>query len=215
MGSPTRRLRTASGGIADVDGALAILDWDTAVMMPRRRRGDARRPVRDPQAARARAADPRRDRRPAGRGRAGGATSIPGRRPTCARCAAAIATRHALEPALVEALARATTSCEMALARGARQGRFRHAGAELEEVVRLTREEAAATGAALGLAPYDALLDGYQPDLREPRSCGCSRALAAELPPLLDAVLARQTAGPCAPAGPFPAAEAEGAGPRA
>src|SRR5688572_32051479 len=79
---------------------------------------------------------------------------------------------------------------------------------QLEEVVSLVRETAQVTGAALGLSPYDALLDAHQPDLRDETVVPLFDRLAGELPPLIEAILARQAAAPAPvkPQGPFPAA---------
>ena len=61
--------------------------------------------------------------------------------------------------------------------------------------MRLTREEAAAKAAALGLAPYDALLDGYEPGLT-------SRAIDALFAPLAEFLPEFPRAGAEPPAGP-------------
>ena len=62
----------------------------------------------------------------------------------------------------------------------------------LEEVVRLVREEAAAKAAALGRAPYDALLDGYEPGIGTAEIDALFEPLAAFLPEFLERVLAHQ-----------------------
>jgi carboxypeptidase Taq len=69
----------------------------------------------------------------------------------------------------------------------------------------LSREQAQALGEAKGLSPYDALLDGYEPDLRSADVSAEFAALKEFLPPLLDQVLdAQQPALPLE--GPFPVA---------
>ena len=116
---------------------------------------------------RARAADRRAHRRAAGRGRGGRRRgSMPGSAPICARCGAPTARAIALEPELVAALARATARAEMTWREARANADFEALAPALAEVVRLTREEAAAKAEALGLAPYDALLDGYEPGMR-------------------------------------------------
>ena len=62
----------------------------------------------------------------------------------------------------------------------------------LAEVVRLTREEAAAKAKVLDLAPYDALLDGYEPGLRMVQIDALLDPLDEFLPDLLEQVLARR-----------------------
>jgi carboxypeptidase Taq len=75
----------------------------------------------------------------------------------------------------------------------------------LTEVVRLVREAAEIVGAALGLEPYDTLLDAHQPDLRDAMVTPLFDRLAAELPPLIESILDRHAAepAPVRPTGPF------------
>ena len=193
--------------IAGVNGALAILDWDTAVMMPRKaadERGEQLAVLRrvshelltdaatGEQLA---AAEEERDL---------DAWQAANLREMRRRYRHA----HAVEPALVEAMARATTRCEMVWREARAKADFAMLAPELTEVVRLVREQASVVGAALGLAPYDALLDTYQPDLRDADVVVLFDRLAKALPPLLEEVIARQAAAPAPllPRGPFPAA---------
>ena len=67
---------------------------------------------------------------------------------------------------LVEAQARANSACEKVWREARRQSDFAMVRPHLEEVVRLMREAAAALAPALGLDPYDALMDGYQRGMR-------------------------------------------------
>ena len=84
---------------------------------------------------------------------------------------------HALEPALVEALARATTACEMTWREARAQSDFAMLAPQLTEVVRLVRETAAVTGAALGLsAPTTRCSTRTSRTCATPRSCRCSIA---------------------------------------
>ncbi len=80
---------------------------------------------------------------------------------------------------LVEAAARANSACEK-IWRGARM-RADYAAVlpTFIEVVRLAREQAAVLGAALGLTPYDALMDGYQPGIGAAEVGKSVRALRA------------------------------------
>ncbi|MEC9298250.1 MAG: carboxypeptidase M32, partial [Gemmatimonadota bacterium] len=59
-------------------------------------------------------------------------------------------------------------------------------------VVRLTIEEADALGESLSLSPYDALLDGYEPDTRSARVAEVFDDLKTFLPDLLERVLEHQ-----------------------
>ena len=113
---------------------------------------------------------------------------------------------------LVEAAARANSACEK-IWRGARM-RADYAAVlpTFIEVVRLAREQAAVLGAALGLTPYDALMDGYQPgigaaEVGENLFARYERFLARALP-AAEARAARLPL-PCFPAGPFPVAAQE------
>ncbi len=73
----------------------------------------------------------------------------------------------------------------------------------LTEVVSLTRQRAQALAAKTGLDPYDALLDGYEPELRSAHIDSVFADLKAFLPGLIDRALERQRA-PLPLAGPFP-----------
>ena len=75
----------------------------------------------------------------------------------------------AMPPDLVEAQARANSACEKVWREARRQSDFALVRPHLEEVVRLMREAAAALAPALGLGPYDALMDGYQRGMRDRR----------------------------------------------
>lgn len=107
---------------------------------------------------------------------------------------------------LVEKLAHARAETEMAWRRARANNDFAALAPKLANLLSLAREEAQALGEALGLDPYDALLDGYDPGLRMAYVEPLFAELAREIPPILDAVLARQqAAGPALPLeGPFP-----------
>ncbi len=119
----------------------------------------------------------------------------------------------ALPPELVAALARASTEAEMIWREARARADFSLLRPALEEVLRLTREAAAAKAEALGLAPYDALLEGYEPGLSSAEIDRLFAPLAAFLPDFLERVLARQVA-PLPLAGPFPAARQKALGER-
>ncbi len=68
----------------------------------------------------------------------------------------------ALPADLVEAQARANSRCEKVWREARRASDFATVLPELQEVVRLVRHQADALAPALRLAPYDALMDGYQ-----------------------------------------------------
>jgi len=118
----------------------------------------------------------------------------------------AYARATAVPPDLVEAEARAVSACEMTWRTARAQDDFELLRPFLEEVLRLTRERGQAVGAALGLDPYDALLDEFEPGGRARRIDALFDDLAGFLPDFVAAALERQAGRPApeAPAGPFP-----------
>lgn len=114
----------------------------------------------------------------------------------------------AVPPCLVEALARASSACEKVWRQARRTSDFALVRSSLEELVRLTRERAAALAAALALTPYDALMDEHQHGLRAsevaPIFADYETFLARALPDA-EARQARRPP-PARPAGPFPPA---------
>jgi carboxypeptidase Taq len=104
--------------------------------------------------------------------------------------------RHAsaLPTDLVAALVRATTAAEMVWREARPRADFALLRPALEEVLRLVREEAAAKAQALGLEPYDALLDGYEPGVTTVEIDAWFAPLQGFLPDFLEQVLRRQTA---------------------
>jgi carboxypeptidase Taq len=119
----------------------------------------------------------------------------------------------ALPPELVAALARATAEAEMIWREARAEADFSRLRPALAEVLRLTREEAAAKAEVLGLTPYDALLEGYEPGLTAAEIDRLFAPLAAFLPDFLEQVLARQVP-PLPLSGPFPAARQKALGER-
>jgi carboxypeptidase Taq len=113
----------------------------------------------------------------------------------------------ALPSDLVEALSRASSVGEMVW-RGARaDSDFARVAPYLEEILRLTREQAQALGAILGLGPYDALVDGWQPGIAVANVTPIFDAYVAFMARALPQIEARQAAlpPPVRPQGPFPA----------
>jgi carboxypeptidase Taq len=112
---------------------------------------------------------------------------------------------------LVEAQARANSNCEKVWREARRAADFASVRKPLEEVVRLVREEAAGLASALGLSPYDALMDGFQRGLRAADVgvvfADYERFLRQALPQAEERQ-ARQPA-PVRPQGPFPIVEQE------
>jgi carboxypeptidase Taq len=120
----------------------------------------------------------------------------------------ALARAKALPAALVEAQAKANSACEKVWRVARRDADFSLVKPHLTEVLHLTREAAACLSEAIGLDPYDALMDGYQQGFGADRAAlmfaGYEDFLARTLPE----VEARQARLPPSirPDGPFPIA---------
>ena len=201
------RLRDNFARIATIGEALSMLGWDAATVMPpggAAARGDqlavlsglqhglmtAPAMADDLASAEAAPADP-----------------DPWRAANLRLMRHAHTRATALPADLVEARARANSACEKIWRDARRLADFSLVQAHLAEVINLTRQAAAALAPALGLTPYDALMDGFQ------RGIG-----AADVQPVFDDYQtflhdalpqaeerqARQEA-PIMPHGPFPA----------
>ena len=117
----------------------------------------------------------------------------------------------AMPPDLVEAQARANSACEKVWREARRKSDFAVVRTHLEEVVRLMREAAAALAPALGLSPYDALMDGHQRGMREADVAPVFAEYEAFLRDALPRVEQRQARmqPSASPVGPFPVAVQE------
>ncbi|MDP4023175.1 carboxypeptidase M32 [Methylobacterium sp. NEAU 140] len=106
--------------------------------------------------------------------------------------------RHALAVPrdLVEARSRAVSRAEMVWREARRDSDFARLAPHLAEVLELQRETGRIKGAALGLDPYDALLDGYDPGMRRAIIDPLFADLADWLPGLIAEARARQAAEP-------------------
>ena len=101
----------------------------------------------------------------------------------------------AMPTELVEAKARAVSRAQAVWRRARPEGDFAAFLPALREVVERVREEAQIKGEALGVAPYDALLDSYDPGRR---GDGVA-AMFAELEAFLPGVIDRARSGPKPP----------------
>lgn len=120
----------------------------------------------------------------------------------------------AVDADLVEALSRACNKCETIWREARHNADFKAVLPSLEEVLNLTRQEAQAKADKLGVSPYDALLDQYEPEGRAADIDVVFADLGAFLPDFLDDVLIKQSAGPAILPldGPFPAAQQKALG---
>ena len=114
---------------------------------------------------------------------------------------------NALPAWLVEEQSLATSRCEHAWRAQRPAGDWAGFLVNLRDVVRLAREEAKYLADATGLAPYDALMDQYEPGMTSVEVQRLFDDLQSWLPGLVRAVRERQASEPVvAPRGPFPKA---------
>jgi carboxypeptidase Taq len=109
---------------------------------------------------------------------------------------------------LVEALARISSECETVWRKARPADDFIAVRPVLEEMLRLQREVAVAKAERLGVEPFEALLDRYEPGGSMAMIDRLFDELVGILPDLIEAVLVRQAAMPPLPdpPGPFPIA---------
>jgi carboxypeptidase Taq len=156
------RLTDRFARIATLDEASAVLGWDAAAMMPPG--GGAARGeqlavlagLAHQQLTDAAVADDLDE---------AGADADPWREANIRLMRHAYVRATALPVDLVEATTRANSACEKIWREARRTSDFALVAGALAEVVRLVREAAAAMAPALGLSPYDALMDGFQPGI--------------------------------------------------
>jgi len=120
----------------------------------------------------------------------------------------------AVDADLVEAISRASAKCETVWREARVNADFKSVLPYLEEVLNLSRQEAQAKSEKLGVSPYDALLDQYEPDGRAEDIDVVFADLGSFLPDFLDDVLSQQASGPAISPlqGPFPAAKQKALG---
>ncbi|MFO7277608.1 MAG: carboxypeptidase M32 [Pseudomonadota bacterium] len=204
--SPYKQLEQEFRRLHAFRGALALLRWDAAVMMPR---GSA--DVRGEQIAaletecHAVLTSPRIARlldRAEANSQGLEDWQIANLREMRRQHDHAIAT----PVALISRLAKATARAEAQWVEARREGRFEPFAPYLEEVVKLVRDKAALLGQALKLEPYDALVDEFSPGITTADIDTTFRALSRRLPSLIREVTALQESRPVLPLkGKFPA----------
>lgn len=203
MGKHYAALETRFKRIHDIEGAAAILSWDAQVVMPSGAVGERGEQMAVLSSlAHEILVDPA-----TGDAIEGAASELD--LDDWAKANIREARRRydrarALDPKLVEAITRAETVTEMAWREARAKADFELLQPKLEEIVRLTAESGRQIGMALDLPVYDALLDGFQPDLRDAAIEPLFAQLRAALPDILKEARARQRE-PLAPVGPFPA----------
>jgi carboxypeptidase Taq len=180
-------------------GALSLLRWDAAVMMPRGSadvRGEQLAAIETEQHA---ILTSPRVSRLLDRAQAGVSALDDWQR---ANLQVMLRQRdHAIATpvSLIGRLARATSVAEVRWAEAREKKDFAIFAPCLDEVLQLVRDKAALLGQALNLAPYDALMDGYTPGMRSAGVDVIFRALARRLPSLIREAIERQREAPALP----------------
>ncbi len=105
----------------------------------------------------------------------------------------------ATPPTLISRLARATARAEVQWLEARQQNNFAVFAPRLEEVVALVRDKAALLGQALNLQPYDALVDEYSPGITTQDIDTLFKALSRKLPGLISEVIELQANHPPLP----------------
>src|SRR5260221_982600 len=100
----------------------------------------------------------------------------------------------ATPPSLIARLAKATARAEVFWVEAKKANDFKLLAPHLEEVVHLVRDKAALLGQARGLAPYDALVDGFTPGISTADIDTIFKALSRKLPGLISEAIEVQAA---------------------
>ncbi len=93
---------------------------------------------------------------------------------------------------LISRLAKATSQAEVRWVAARDTGQFESFAPHLEEVVNLVRDKAQLLGQALNLAPYDALLDEFSPGITSTDIDGVFKGLTRRLPTLIRETIRQQ-----------------------
>lgn len=189
-----RKLEERFGRIARLAEAGAVLHWDSAVMMPS---GGAE--ARSEQLATLRTVTHEMLVDPAVGDwleEAGDASLDAWQQANLAEMRRAWTHATAVPGELVAELSRKGSTCEMVWRQARLEDDFDRLAPHLRDVLDIVRQTAHAKGEALGLTPYDALLDQYDPGQRAEDIDAIFADLESFLPDFIDAVLDRQDAGP-------------------
>jgi len=105
----------------------------------------------------------------------------------------------ATPPSLIARLAKATARAEVFWVEARKANDFKLFAPHLEEVVHLVRDKAALLGQARGLAPYDALVEVFTPGISTADIDTIFKALSRKLPGLIHAAIELQGQRPVLP----------------
>jgi carboxypeptidase Taq len=173
-------------------GALSLLRWDAAVMMPRGSadvRGEQLAAIETEQHA---ILTSPKVSRLLDRAQAGAGALDEWQRANLHQMLRQRDHAIATPVSLIGRLARATLVAEVRWAEAREKQDFAVFAPCLQEVLLLVRDKAALLGQALNLAPYDALMDGYSPGMRCAGIDNTFRDLARRLPSLIREAIERQ-----------------------
>ena len=199
--SPYQQLEQEFRRLHAFRGAASLLRWDAAVMMPR---GSAN--VRGEQLA---ALDSEchtlltspRVSRLIERAEASGAQLEGWQRANLREMRRERDRAIATPISLVSRLARATAVAEVRWLDARHENNFALFAPHLEEVVALTRDKAQVLSQALGIEPYDALIDGFSPGFAVAEIDKLFRAVSRRLPTLIREAIELQSRRPPLPIG--------------
>ena len=164
--TPYKQLEQEWQRLHAFSGALSLLRWDAAVMMPRGSadvRGEQLAAIETEQHALL--TSPKVSRL-LERAQAGTAELDDWQQANLREMQRQRDHAIATPVSLISRLARATSLAEVRWAEAREKQDFAIFAPHLEEVLHLVRDKAALLGQALNLAPYDALIDGFTPGLR-------------------------------------------------
>src|SRR5471032_737076 len=105
----------------------------------------------------------------------------------------------AIPVSIISGLVKATSRAEAQWLEARKHGKFELFALHLEEVVSLVRDKASLLGQALNLMPYDALVDEFSPGLTSSDIDAMFKALSRRLPALIRETIALQDTRPPLP----------------
>jgi carboxypeptidase Taq len=190
--TPYKQLEQEWQRLHAFSGALSLLRWDAAVMMPRGSadvRGEQLAAIETEQHA---LLTSPKVARLLERAQAGVAGLDPWQQANLREMLRQRDHAIATPVSLISRLARATSVAEVRWAEAREKKDFGLFAPHLEEVLALVRDKAQLLGQALNLAPYDALMDGFTPGVRSAELDTVFRALSRRLPALIREALERQ-----------------------
>jgi carboxypeptidase Taq len=197
--TPYKQLEQEWQRLHAFSGALSLLRWDAAVMMPRGSadvRGEQLAAIETEQHALL--TSPRVSRL-LDRAQAGANGLDDWQRANLREMVRQRDHAIATPVSLISRLVRTTSVAEVRWAEAREKQDFSLFAPHLEEVLQLVRDKAALLGQALNLAPYDALMDGFTPGVRSAEIDPVFRTLSRRLPGLIREAIERQSQAPALP----------------